>query len=629
MSSLMSRVVFSVVVFVLACAACDSDVPWPVAGGSAGNSSADGGTGLGGAAPQSSDKVDLLLVVDNSRTMADKQAILELAVPDLVQQLVNPPCYDASGKLATQQPTDPLQACPIADSKRRFTPVLDIHIGVLSSSIGGHGSDACGATLLPSENDRGRLLSRSSTDSDMTAVVPTWENKGFLVWDPAPDNPSHNPPGETNVDNLLDNLRTMVGGVGEVGCGFEAPLEAWYRFLIDPNPYQSIAIEDDVAVLEGTDEVLLQQRRDFLRPDSLVAVVMLTDENDCSIRDGGQFFWATQIYQPGTNYPYRMPKARAACATDPASDCCRSCTQPPGPGCNTNKDDCAEPFAPLDDSINLRCFDQKRRFGIDFLWPLQRYIDGIGSDQVQDRNGNIVPNPLFSDLQPEDTNSRVRDAGLVFVTAIVGVPWQDVARRTADGKPDLLAGLDGNSAPRGGFMSAGELSANGVWDLILGTPSCYHTDPSACLPTDPLMIESIEPRSGTNPVTGYSIAPPDGGELENPINGHEQSLPWKNNLQHSCIFPLAVPRDCSDNSNEACDCAYFVENNPLCDPLVKTTQKYAKAYPSIRLLQLVEGLGNQGVLASICPQQQNDPTQPTFGYRPAMHALIEAIGPRL
>ena len=27
-----------------------------------------------------------------------------------------------------------------------------------------------------------------------------------------------------------------------------------------------------------------------------------------------------------------------------------------------------------DDSINVRCFDQKRRFGIDFLWPLERYV---------------------------------------------------------------------------------------------------------------------------------------------------------------------------------------------------------------------------------------------------------------
>ncbi|EYF06119.1 Hypothetical protein CAP_2309 [Chondromyces apiculatus DSM 436] len=44
------------------------------------------------------DKIDILLAIDNSISMADKQDILALAVPDLVEGLVNPPCVD---------PTDP------------------------------------------------------------------------------------------------------------------------------------------------------------------------------------------------------------------------------------------------------------------------------------------------------------------------------------------------------------------------------------------------------------------------------------------------------------------------------------------------------------------------------------------
>src|SRR5690606_1834827 len=61
---------------------------------------------------RSVDKIDLLLVIDNSRSMGEKQDILRLAIPDLVRQLTNPLCVDAAGNPAAQQPDGPLAACP-------------------------------------------------------------------------------------------------------------------------------------------------------------------------------------------------------------------------------------------------------------------------------------------------------------------------------------------------------------------------------------------------------------------------------------------------------------------------------------------------------------------------------------
>src|SRR6266536_2613662 len=40
-------------------------------------------------------KLDLLLMIDNSASMADKHMILAQVVPDLVNRLVNPVCIDA------------------------------------------------------------------------------------------------------------------------------------------------------------------------------------------------------------------------------------------------------------------------------------------------------------------------------------------------------------------------------------------------------------------------------------------------------------------------------------------------------------------------------------------------------
>ena len=188
------------------------------------------------------DKIDLLLVIDNSRSMADKQEILNLAVPDLVNELINPNCVYEDGTDSPQQPASPLDDCPEAGTDREFDPILDIHIGILTSSIGSHGADACDISamqsLLPSVDDKAHLINRSGTDPG-DPTVPTYQDLGFLVWDPDSETPSHNPQGESDPANLIDNLTQMVAGAGEVGCGYEATLEAWYRFLVEPAPYET------------------------------------------------------------------------------------------------------------------------------------------------------------------------------------------------------------------------------------------------------------------------------------------------------------------------------------------------------------------------------------------------------
>src|SRR5687767_9573944 len=57
------------------------------------------------------DKLDLLFMIDNSMSMADKQSVLAEAVPDLVERLVNPVCIDNAGVLQPVQPTDPEALC--------------------------------------------------------------------------------------------------------------------------------------------------------------------------------------------------------------------------------------------------------------------------------------------------------------------------------------------------------------------------------------------------------------------------------------------------------------------------------------------------------------------------------------
>jgi hypothetical protein len=232
---------------------------------------------------------------------------------------------------------------------------------------------------------------------------------------------------------------------------------------------------------------------------------------------------------------------------------------------------------------------------------------------VPNRAGELVPNPLFSDLNPQDTNSTVRDAGLVFLAGIVGVPWQDIARN----KDDLTQG----------FKNADELltqndNGQNTWDIILGDPATLTP------PADPHMIETIFPRSGVNPITGDAIKPP--GDPSNAINGSEWTIKNQDDLQYACIFDLPSARNCGDASIVSCDCKDPANDNPLCQPdpadmTKRTLQTKAKAYPGVRELQVLQSLGSQGITASVCPKQLNDPTQPDYGYRPAIGSIIDRL----
>ncbi|WP_438013965.1 hypothetical protein WMF18_23920 [Sorangium sp. So ce315] len=594
-------------------------------------------SGTGGWEPPqfTPDKVDLLFVVDNSGSMADKQEVLRLALADVVSGITNPPCVDPAGAPA-YVPESGMSPCPVGTSRER-TPVQDMHIGVISSSLGGHGSGACPASTSPANVDMARLLARSDPSSTVNDL-PTYLDKGFLVWDA---NGSHTPAGDSDPVELVTKLGAIVEGVGQTGCGYEAPLESFYRFLVDPEPYQAIAMEDDMAVPAGVDYTLLQQRKDFLRPDSLLLIVMLSDENDCSIRDEDRNYMVAE-----TRNGFRLWRPRSECATNPNDPCCKSCSQdqdgcPVDPTC-TGPDGSPARLSAEEDPVNLRCWDQKRRFGFDFLYPIQRYVEALSSPTVASRNGDLVPNPIFSDLEPGDEITRTRGPQHVIFTGIVGVPWQDLARQNALGEPDLLGGLDAEGKPVGGLKSAGELDApvpggfDSAWEIILGDPANH------VAPADPFMIESRAPRSGANPITGDVLVQPSQTGW-NAINGREYTIPTGNpgDLQYACIFNLLAERSCEGGA-QSCDCRSIPGNpndNPLCEPegtndpaepLPRTTtQVMAKAYPGLRELQLLRSLGARGVAGSICPAQLADTSSPDYGYRPIMRAVLDRLSTAL
>ena len=80
-------------------------------------SSTSTSTSVSAAAVPPFDKIDLLLEIDNTRSMAEKQQILGDALPYLLSALTDPPCLDADGG-AVAQPEGPFAGCPTGTTRR-------------------------------------------------------------------------------------------------------------------------------------------------------------------------------------------------------------------------------------------------------------------------------------------------------------------------------------------------------------------------------------------------------------------------------------------------------------------------------------------------------------------------------
>jgi len=585
------------------------------------------------------DKIDLLFMIDNSISMSDKQEILRAAVPDLVSRLVNPICVDSMGGQFAPPPAGGV--CPQGQTQE-FNPINDINIGVVSSSLGDVGANvACPTEGFPryvaDRIDLAHLMGsltrgRGSANTD----------QGFLAWRA----------GETDLEDFNRSFQQMVQDVGENGCGWEASLESWYRFLVDPFPYQSLvrvqcpgssstglncvqqATDAQQRIL--LDEDLLAQRRAFLRPDSLVAIIMLTDENDCSMQVGNQTWVVAAI---DDSRP--MFRGSSICEDDPNNKCCYSCPlgAPPGcqadPICDGNPPTVLQNRLPANqDGQNLRCFQQKRRFGVDFLYPTRRYVNALSNLSICWNDLELsTENCAEADIRPNPLYEGGRLPSLVFLGGIVGVPWQAIA-----------SDVDANNRPLPAgqlrFQNAVELNTNGTWNEILGSPGVRWRAADgnrpevngvpAIPPLLPQMIESEFPREGVT--NGNAINGREYSTLDD-VNGTNDT---PDDLQYACIFPLAAPRDCTqrDPNTDACDCYQGELDRPLCEQTPGTgtpgtTQYWAKAYPGGRHLEVLKDYGANSIVASICARNVDDPNAADFGYRPAIAAIVDRLKEQL
>jgi hypothetical protein len=178
-------------------------------------------------------KLDLLFMIDDSRSMQEEQANLARNFPRLIEEL-----------------------------KKMPAGFPDLHLGVVSSDMGA-GAANVGGSCGSSVGDRGVLQVRAGCGLDASKAR-------YLI--------SQNGGTDNNFQGDIADVFACMANLGTNGCGFEHQLQS-----------ARMALSGFVTDNAG-----------FLRSDAHLAVVYITDEDDCSAPANTTLFETQTTGQDGS-----------------------------------------------------------------------------------------------------------------------------------------------------------------------------------------------------------------------------------------------------------------------------------------------------------------------------------------
>lgn len=304
--------------------------------------------------------VDILFVIDNSGSMAQNQRNLANNLERLVRPLIDPPRDPATGR-----PVRP--------------PVRSLQVGVISSDLGTPGREL-------NQPGQDRYCSGRAGDDGLLNPIrngaalslnPPWRANGRDMRPPACGQDTNAYPTflrfeASQIDASGDYVRRFEeqfvcnAFLGAGGCGIEQPLEAAYRALVHKGASAPTSASQ-------------HPNRGFVRDNAVLAIVIVSDEEDGSTRD-----------------------CEAAEAGDPDGDCAR-------------RGDARSVFTTDLNELNQRFYRYTPGTSEDPTWNLNRYIDPAH------------PSRGFLGLKPGHPE-------LVVFAAIAGVPLSLPATRDAEGQ---------------------------------------------------------------------------------------------------------------------------------------------------------------------------------------------------
>jgi hypothetical protein len=327
--------------------------------------------------------VDLLFVIDNSGSMASEQLKLAEQLPKLVRVLT-------SGDRYAGVPESQIPAEDRDPKKRMFTPVKTMHLGVVSTNMGGiDGPTGSQEAILSCDGLGDDGVLQKSTDVAVNGVYAKASEfpgypKDAEVLAPRPECDinglqKYQEYDSTDPDDTPEATAeafSCVSALGVRGCPFEQQLEAMWKALAPPS---GLGDDDLYKFLNGTKGQGERANEGFLREEAILAVIIVSDEEDCSITDDG----------------------KALFGLDKAAE---------------------EEWGDL----NLRC--GRNAPNADLIHPTKRYIDGLKSLKPNNPDRIIyaaivgVPQDAIESNQPIDDILERSDMQFAENTASPGLP---------------------------------------------------------------------------------------------------------------------------------------------------------------------------------------------------------------
>jgi hypothetical protein len=401
--------------------------------------------------------LDVLFVVDDSGSMADKQTNLIDNFPNFITKLAAGP-----------------------------TGLPDLHLGVITTDMGTKASGS--PTPGPSIGQLGQGGCASTGRAGKLTVGNAPVTGSFIS-----DIRLSDGTRQTNYTGELATVFGQMARVGTAGCGFEQPL-ASMRAALDNNPSNT----------------------GFLRPDALLAVVFLSDEDDCSVTDPA-FFSNTNEAMLGPLQSFRCTRFGVTCGMGGTTPAQMNQVGTKG-GCTANvASDLIDPVEDYRDFLVGLKSDPSRVVVSSIMGAIEpvavelRTINGTSqpalahSCQFQGNTGPQVADPgvrfkSFTDLFPDrnafasicqsDLSGALDLIGQLVTTSIgspcVTQPLADVDPGTPGVQVDcIVEDLVGANATLIQECDAIE------------TPTCWklESDPAACPSAPGLRLEVV--RSGT------------------------------------------------------------------------------------------------------------------------------------
>jgi len=206
-------------------------------------------------------RVDMLILMDTSASMREEQDLIRAGIPELVRALRS---GDVDG-----------------DGMPDYSPVVDLQVGLITPDLGVGLADALGCTRT---GDMAVLRSTSIASSCTGTYGP-------IVRFTSGGDPT-----------AAAAALACLANAGAMGCGFEQQFDAVLE-AASPDGATSYtrASYIPLAFADGSMGRAETDNAGLFRDDAVLAIVLITDEDDCTALDPRSFFDLTTLGLDGPN----------------------------------------------------------------------------------------------------------------------------------------------------------------------------------------------------------------------------------------------------------------------------------------------------------------------------------------